>query len=255
MKTYLFILSLIFIACENTNQDIEPEVKELPEIQEPICYECEDSIKTITYGPDSSLTFYNVMTPHNYNVCDSFVYYNGTYIEPYNSPQYVGLLKLCTESEKEALHKQGNDTTCVCVLPTKNYEGSYYINDYFHIDGIEKFPYNKLYFTFDGDTTKIRIYYDYDNMNDRFVGLYWVYLNKQLVGPYIPYNNKESINYIQLQGTINYTLLLYKDQDRTILLDSIKGKLTVISKPQSCDTKRCYGKDKNDALLFKYPLQ
>lgn len=228
-KTLLYfgIICSIF-SCNKQNNELEE-----------VCITCPDATVTKVYGPDSSITIYNVITPRYYNTCDSFVFYHGAYIEPWRVNEN---LKLCTKQQKETYHTQGNDTTCVCEITEDTLYNEWQgVNDYFYIQGISKFPYNILYFTQLNDTNKLRIYNNYANSHNVFNGLYLDTIHK-------PIQMKHAY------GRLLYTLKLYKDENYTQLIDIIEGGVTIIRDPQHCPTTGCVGRDSLDKLLTPWQV-
>ncbi|MDR0941238.1 MAG: hypothetical protein LBM68_03310 [Bacteroidales bacterium] len=148
---------------------------------EPFCINCtSEGIQKQTYVVDTTqegatITIFPVITPRNYDFCDSFVYYKGAYTEPYRV--YPNLL-LC---EKEAAvdtaqrYREKGDVSqqpCVCrVNPDKKFNDTVPKNEFLYIEGIEKFPNSVMNIRTPGDTTKIRTYYNYNNKGDVFNGL------------------------------------------------------------------------------------
>ena len=231
----LGILSFIVISCKEPN----------------FCMDCDSEgiVKTtVSYGDSASITIYPVITPLNYNHCDSFVLYNGTYVEPYKSPKYKDSLKLCTAKEAQLEANEGKHL-CVCrenpnvkfnddIKDINNNQG---INNFFYIQGINKFPYNKLFIKVQDDTTKIRTYKNYDNINDKFTGLV-------LDTMVIEYVNSKMLR----SGVYIYELVLYKDQNHQVALDTISGKFFIVRSNEDCN-KNClkHAYNQNDTKLLK----
>jgi hypothetical protein len=226
----LGITSFIFISC-NPPKDF--------------CMDCEGEgivKQTYQYGGDSAITIYPVITPRNYNHCDSFVFVGGTYIEPYLATKYKNILKLCSfqEAQESLLH---GDTSCVCrINPDTEFNDVKGVNDYFHIDGIKYFPYNKLNIKVENDTSKIRTYMDYDNNNDVFNAMVLDTVDIEYV------NNR-----MLASGIYEYELILYKDQMHQVVKDTITGKFAVIRSDKDLN-RNCAKQAKdpiNDRLLTK----
>lgn len=207
------------------------------------CIDCEgeDVVKTVKqYGGDTSITIYPVITPRNYNHCDSFVLVGGTYIEPHLA--FPGVLKLCSfqEAQESLLH---GDTSCVCrINPDTEFNDVKGVNDYFHIDGIKYFPYNQLNIKVANDTSKIRTYMDYDNVGDVFNCLVLDTVDVEYV------NSK-----MLASGIYEYELILYKDEAHQVVKDSIIGKFAIIRSDKDLNRKcATQAKDPiNDRLLTK----
>ncbi|HPH15992.1 MAG TPA: hypothetical protein PK029_02390 [Bacteroidales bacterium] len=231
------IFSLVFVSCDET----------------PFCMDCDSEgiiKKTVSYGDSASITIYPVMTPLNYNHCDSFVLYNGTYIEPYKAPQYKDSLKLCTAKEAQEDANKGI-YLCVCrenpdiqynddVKDINNNQG---INNFFYIQGINKFPKNKLFIKVQDDTTKIRTYVNYDNISDKFTGLVLDTMD-------IEYTNSRMLR----SGVYVYELVLYgsADVNHQVPLDTIAGKFLIVRSLDDCNNnclKHAY--NQNDTKLLK----
>jgi len=150
------------------------------------CINCtsEGIIKT-TYIVDTALgeagtiTVYPVLTPRNYDFCDSFVYHNGAYMEPYRvyPKLFVCTSKAADDTARRYREMPGNQVAkqpCVCrENPDKQFNDNDGIsrNDFLYIENIEKFPNSVMYIRTPGDTTKIRTYYNYDNQGDVFNGI------------------------------------------------------------------------------------
>lgn len=210
------------------------------------CINCEDdgAVKTtVSYGKcvdgkDSAVTIYAVMTPRNYNYCDSFVFYKGTYVEPWRvNPN----LLLCTQEEAQRRYLAG-DNRCVCrINPDIDNNDISEINDFFYIEGITKFPNNRLYIKTLNDTSKIRAYEDYSNNNNMFNGLV------------IDTVDTEYPMYRMLAtGIYVYELILYKDEMHTVPFDTITGNFAIIRSDKDCNS-RCIeqAKDQNDTKILK----
>lgn len=228
------ILTLFVIGCK------EPK----------FCMDCDSEgiiKKTVSYGDSASITIYPVITPLNYNHCDSFVLYNGTYIEPYKAPKYKDSLKLCTTKEAQEDANKGI-YLCVCrenpniqfndAGDINNNQG---INNFFYIQGINKFPYNKLFIKVGDDTTKIRTYKNYDNVNDKFTGLV-------LDTMHVEYVNSKMLR----SGIYLYELILYKDPNHQVAIDTVDGKFFIVRSDEDCNNnclKHAY--NQNDTKLLK----
>lgn len=161
------LLALVATSCVKTADD---------------CINCTgENIIRRTYVVDTalgtSIEVFPVITPRNYDFCDSFVYHNGSYMEPHRV--YSNLLS-CTQAQaidSAKRYREMGDVSkqpCVCrVNPDKEFndtEGAPK-NEFLYIEGIEKFPYSVMNIRVPGDTTKIRTYYNYDNANNVFNGL------------------------------------------------------------------------------------
>lgn len=146
---------------------------------EPFCINCtSEGIIKQSYLVDTtigSITIYPVITPRNYDFCDSFVYYNGAYREPYNV--YPHLLVCAKDAAIDTARRYRlmgdvSQQPCVCrINPDKEFNDSVPKNEFLYIDGIEKFPNSVLNIRTPGDTTKIRTYFNYNNKGDVFNGL------------------------------------------------------------------------------------
>lgn len=227
MKTHIAIIliisSTLLFSCKNN------------EGNEEVCLTCQDSVLVRIIGSDT-IIINNVITPRNYSVCDSFVFTNGTYLEPYRANKYKDILRLCTENEDKLAREQG-DSSCVCRLTSDTlYNDFIGVNDYLYIKGIEKFPYNYLKIYNLKDTTPIRIYRNYDSRHDVFNSTYLDTIHKP-------------VNMYQYTGRFLYRLELYTDDTYTELIDVIEGGVTAIRAPQNCPTTGCVGRQPNDRLL------
>lgn len=209
------------------------------------CLDCRaNDVVMTTYvlgGGDSTITIYPVMTPSNHPMCDSMVYdpRKGSYVMP---QEVYSFQKLCTVEEARDSLLAGNDTACPCrVNPATEWNDDK--NAYFHIGNIKKFPYNRLYIKTQNDTTKMRMYTDYDNTNDLFVGE--VAMDTTL--GYYEYNNTKAV----ATGVYSYYLVIYKDEmHQTQIGDTIKGNFAII-RAKSDKNRNCQDQalDADDPLL------
>lgn len=190
----------------------------------------------------TSITIYPVMTPSNHPMCDSMAY--STVLGAYVYPQEVhkDFQKLCTVQEARDSLLAGNDTACPC---RKNPDTTFNDNKnaFFNIDGIKQFPYNRLFIKTGNDSTKIRIYTDYDNTNNLFIGE----VAMDTTTNYYEYNNTKPLT----SGTYSYMLVLYKEaQHFTQIGDTIKGDFAIIRNNRFLN-KNCKEQafDANDPLL------
>jgi len=175
--------------------------------------DCCNSIggKTIKVYNGDTLIFYNAFTPSNLAFCDSIEVDNQNYITTIN-------------------YKKNIDT----IYNDK-------INQYYKIEGIEKFPYNEL-LIYSGEypINRILVYTNYCN----------------------PYNGKIVFNGIRIdttnyghlrqkllaQGKYNYILKLYNDRYHNSLKDSISGHFCII-RNKEMTIQGCEGADPMDPLL------
>jgi len=209
--------------------------------QKPYCLDCDyEGITktTISYGTDSAITIYPVLTPRNYNHCDSFVFYNGTYVEPWRV-EGTNLL-LCTQEKAQEMYLAGRPL-CVCrINPDTEFNDIDGINDFFYIDGITKFPYNRLYIKVLNDTSKIRSYEDYTNNNNVFNGLVLDTVDTEF-----------ATSKMLTSGIYVYELILYKDLTHTVPFDTIIGNFAIIRSDKDCNSnclKHAY--QQNDTKLL-----
>jgi hypothetical protein len=228
MKTHIVIIliisSTLLFSCKNN------------EGNEEVCLTCQDSVLVRIIGNDT-ITINNVLTPRNYNMCDSFVFANGTYLEPYIANKYRDILRLCTENEDKLAREQG-DSSCVCRINSDTeYNDIKGVNDFLYIKGIEKFPYNILKIYNLKDATPILIYRDWGN---NYGDVFNAYILDTIHKPVKPY---------QYTGRFLYRLELYTDDTYTELIDVIEGGVTAIRAPQNCPTTGCVGRQPNDRLL------
>lgn len=121
------------------------------------------------------------------------------------------------------------------------------LNAYFHIDGIESFPENRLIIRVPGDTTKLVTIENYSNTNikqdgtstDQFNGMsrdstLWGRERRRLLS----------------ERKFEYILELYHSSKHTRdnLIDSIHGYVCII-RTKDFDNKGCVAKDANDPLI------
>lgn len=167
----------------------------------------------------ASITVYPVITPSNHDMCDSMVYHPelGSYVEPYKVHSYQ---KLCTVQEARDSLLAGNDTACPCrINPNTTFNDDK--NGFFYIGGINQFPYNRLFIKTGNDSTKIRIYTDYDNRNNLFIGE----VAMDTTTGYYQHNNTKPL----VSGVYSYMLVLYKEaQHATRIGDTIRGDFALI---------------------------
>lgn len=226
----LGILGLMTTSCED-DQD---------------CLNCKvEGVTKTTFVVDAetgkTITVYPVMTPTNHNMCDSMVYSidKGSYVEPYEVHSFQ---KLCTVQEARDSLLAGNDTACPCrVNPETSFNDNK--NSFFYIENIEEFPYNRLFIKTGNDSTKLRIYTDYDNVNNLFIGE----VALDTTTNYYEYNNTKQLT----SGVYSYMIVLYKEaQHFTVIGDTIKGDFAIIRNNRFLN-KNCKEQafDQSDPLL------
>lgn len=198
--------------------------------------------KTIVLGSgDSTITIYPVMTPVNHAFCDSMVYSSmfGAYVEPQKVHSWQ---RLCSVQEARDSLLAGNDTVCPC---RKNVDTVWNDskNSFFYIENIKKFPYNRLYIKTSTDTTKMRIYTDYNNIDNQFIGE----VSMDTTKGWYEYNNTKAL----ATGIYSYYLILYRDKTHQVQIgDTIKGNFAIIRNTRIAN-KRCQAQafDADDQLL------
>lgn len=202
--------ALILSSCKKTEECLDCKIEGL----------VKTTIIPDTATPNKTITVYPVMTPSNHPMCDSMAYspMMGAYVYPYMV--HKDFQKLCTVKEAQDSLKAGNDTACPCrVNPDTAFNDDK--NSYFHIGGITNFPYNRLIIKTTEDTTKMRVYSDYDNKNNLFIGE--VAMDTTL--GYYEWNNTKPLT----SGVYSYMLVLYKEEQHfTQIGDTIKGKFAII---------------------------
>lgn len=188
------------------------------------------------------IKIYPVMTPSNHPMCDSMVWHPGmgAYVYPHMLYKWQ---HLCTVEEARDSIIAGNDTVCPCrINPDSLYNDT--LNMYFHIGNIEKFPYNRLIIKTTNDTTKLRVYTDYDNKNNLFIGE--VAMDTTL-GIY-EYNNTKPL----ASGVYSYMFIAYKEEQHyTQIGDTVAGNFVIIRSPRALNRhckKEAY--NQNDPLLI-----
>lgn len=244
-------VTTVITACSD-DPEVTPTAKD--------CIDCKEKNiikRTIVLGSkDSSITIYPIITPNNHEFCDSFVYnpIMGAYVQPY---QIYNFQKLCSSQEAIDSIKAGNDTACPCIInPDEIYND--YKNAYFHIDGIDKFPYNRLiiYWT-DAISTyggydesyyhligRRLIYNNYDNKNNLFIGE--VPKDSTTVDSWNMFPNTKPLP----TGIYNYSISLYKDEKHiTQIGETIQGTFAII-RTQKILVEGC----KEQALNIDDPL-
>ncbi len=230
MKKILFlmctVISIYFISCK----------------EEPSSIDCDmEGIKVFkkTYGPDSVITIYPVITTNNYDFCDSMVW--DTIASDWVKPYDLDPSKLCTEEYALEMIRQGNDTACPCRENQNKHNDQ--INSKFVIDGIEKFKSNHLFIKVPGDTIKIRRYVDYTNEGNVFQG--YVATDTSL-GYYKEYNAR-----VLKSGIYEYELILFKDPEHQVPFDTIANRFVIITSKYRDHNSNCKHKarEKNDPLL------
>lgn len=197
--------------------------------------------KYLTGKDTNEITIYPVITTNNYNFCDSMVFSPGLndWIKPDGQDGNPG--RTCTQQEAIDSIQAGNFTACPCrENPDKQNDQ---INSKFVIEGIDKFPNNILYIKVPGDTVKIRTYQNYDNNNNVFQG--YVPTDTSL-GYYEFYSSR-----ILASGTYDYELVLYKDIDHTVPLDTIASSFVIITSRYKNQNINCahYALEQDDPLL------
>jgi len=222
----LGIFSLLITSCQQEEEIINCDYEGIKVMEK-------------VYGPDSVITIYPVMTINNYNFCDSMIY--DTSSRDWVRPYVLDPSKLCTQEEALEAIRQENDTLCPCRI-NEDTANNDQINSYLHIGGIEKFPYNKLYIKIPGDTSKVRRYTDYDNIN-----IFNGYMPRNMdLGYYKTYNTG-----ILKSGIYEYELILYKDENWTVPFDTISDKFLILTAKYRDKNKNCADKalDSDDPLL------
>ncbi|MDR2963963.1 MAG: hypothetical protein LBU90_10090 [Bacteroidales bacterium] len=177
---------------------------------------------------DGTITVYPVFTPRNYNFCDSFVYMNHSWVEPYK--KYSNLL-LCTAQQARdtfAIYRQAErsaEQPCVCRKnPDTEYNttGGKSLNDFLYIDGISQFPNSVMNIRVPRDTSKILTLYNYDNQNGVFNGLILRTENTTIVE-----------SKMLASGIYEAELMFYKDAAHQVILgDTVRFKLAIIRSPR-----------------------
>ncbi|MCL2328559.1 MAG: hypothetical protein FWC39_08620 [Bacteroidetes bacterium] len=217
------------------------------------CINCtgQGIIKT-TYLIDTaigSITVYPVLTPRNYDFCDSFVYKNGAFMEPYRvHPK----LLLCTKEAardtarryRESPALNAADQPCVCrINPDKKFNDSdgKPKNDILFIEGIEKFPNSVMYLRTPGDTTKIRTYFNYNNHDDPFNGLILRHKNTRVIE-----------SKMLKSGIYEAELMFFKDAAQQVPLgNAIKFRIAIIRSNKVCNiTCLKQARDQDDTELL-----
>lgn len=216
------------------------------------CRKPEDSINCVVEGAiartvvvdtvkNTSIKIYPVMTPSNHPMCDSMVWHPkmGAYVYPHMLHEWQ---LLCTVEQARDSILAGNDTVCPCrINPDSLYNDEK--NSFFYIGGIEKFPYNRLIIKTTNDTTKLRVYTDYDNKNNLFIGE--VAMDTTL--GYYEYNNTKPL----ASGVYSYMMVMYKEEQHyTQIGDTITGNFVIIRSPRARNMN-CKGEafDADDPLL------
>lgn len=228
MKNTVYILLLIPIIISITG--CKKEKKET-------CYTCKYNELVMNYGEDVSIRIANVITPNNFTLCDSMVYIPqlNSYVEP--SVKYSYMKKVCTVEERRQYRIEGNDSICPCVEnEDKQYNDAK--NQFLYIDGIDKFPYNKVIIYIEGETVPLITYNNYKN-------------------DAVPFNafvadtlqDGRTVTFKHVSGNFTYIIKLYNNLLHTDLYDELTGGFTVIRKPQDCPTTGCKGRDADDPLL------
>lgn len=187
------------------------------------------------------VTIYPVFTPSNHPMCDSMAWspVMGAYVYPQMVHSYQ---KLCTVQEARDSLLAGNDTACPCRQnPDSAFNDD--INSFFYIGGIEKYEFNRLIIKAKGDTTVLREYDDYDNVNNLFIGE--VAMNMDL--GYYEYNNTKPLT----SGVYSFDLVIYKEeQHATQVGDTVSGNFAIIRSDKVMNVKcASAAHDKNDPLL------
>lgn len=221
------------------------------------CFDCdaEGIVKqTFIVGDSGSITIYPVITPLNYDFCDSFVLYNGTYVEPYRVPKYNKKkeeggeygLRLCTNEEAQKEVNEKKERTCVCREnpATKDNDtkeaGKEGINNFLYIEGITNFQYNKLFIKQDNDTTKNRTYINYDNTGDTFNGLVLDTMDVEFIS-----------SKMLRSGKFKYELILYKDEAHQVAIDTIIGNFFIVRSKKDCNINCLkHARDQRDTELL-----
>lgn len=219
------------------------------------CINCAQGIEKKTYIIDTvsgnTITIYPVLTPRNYDFCDSFVLYNGAFWEPYRVPQYQGKLFLCSKEaavDTARRYREMGDVSkqpCVCrENPDKKFNDTdgKPKNEYLHIDGIKNYPYSVMHLRTIGDTTKIRTYFNYDNENDVFNGLI-------LQDQNTPVERSKMLR----SGVYEAELIFYKDDKLQVHLgEPIKFKFAII-RSDKVPNINCLkqARDPDDTVLLK----
>lgn len=237
-KNVAVILGLIFFASISMFSKCEPEVdKSINCVVDGIISRdvVVDTIKK------TKVTLYPVFTPSNHPMCDSMTYdpKRGAYVYP---SMVYSFQKVCTVEEARDSLLAGNDSACPCRYnPDSAYNDD--VNSYFHIGGIEKFPYNRLIIKTKDDTTALRIYTDYDNKNNLFIGE--VAMNMDL--GYYEWNNTKAL----ATGEYEFALVVYKEeQHATQIGDTIFGNFAIVRSKTDANTNcKDQAFQKDDPLL------
>lgn len=194
------------------------------------------------YGPDSSIVIYPIITPNNYDFCDSMVYDGGDGGSgAWVRPDVLDPSLLCTEEEALEYIRQGIYNKCPCRINPEDLVDDR--NPKFEIIGIEKFKYNKLFIRVPNDTIKIRTYIDYKNVGDVFQG---IVSTDTALGYYEFYNSR-----LLASGIYEYELILFKDPDHQVAFDTIINRFAIITSRYREKNRNCleFARHKDDPLL------
>lgn len=219
----IYALMIVGVACNKDKK--EP------------CYTCKYQELVMNYGEDVTIRIANVITPNNLTLCDSLVYMPNlnSYVEP--SFKYPYMKKVCTKDERYQYRIEGNDSICPCVEnPDNQYNDSK--NASLFIEGIDKFPYNKVIIYKEGSEVPLITYNDYKNNSVPFNA----YIADTL-------QDGRTVVFKHVSGNFTYIIRLYNNLLHTDLYDELSGGFTVIRKPQDCPTTGCKGRDADDPLL------
>jgi len=203
---------------------------------------------TKTYGADSTITIWPVITTNNYNFCDSMVYDAKTneYIRPYEQEYKDGSRYdhlLCTFQQAVDSIQAGNDSACPCRINED--QNNDQINSSFLIGGITSFPNNVLNIRVLGDTVKIRHYENYGDKDNSDVFTGYVTSDKEL--GYYEYVTAR----VLASGIYEYELILYHDENYQQPIDTIRNKFAIITSRYKDANRNCGNltAEPNDPLI------
>ncbi|MBK8806462.1 MAG: hypothetical protein IPO21_07410 [Bacteroidales bacterium] len=203
-----------------------------------------------TLGYKGHIKVYTAFTPKNKHYCDSLVWdFNSkAWRFPYdaNNNPIAGINnidKLCTP--EQALEKFNNGCKGCCPCRTNPdtvhnlSEAGESFNDFFIVDGIESFPYNSIFVRVPGDTSKVKVFSNYNNIDLAFDGQLTV--DSTLFG-------RSPITKMARSGKYEYELILFADSMKAISIDTIHGAFCIVRTPDD-ENEGCKAKEEGDQLI------
>lgn len=125
------------------------------------------------------------------------------------------------------------------------------INEYFHIEGIDNFPHNCVYFSKKGKllVDNEKLFQDYRNARGGVI-----FDGRKVDTLLNDFGKRVLVPIILPSGKYEFGIAIYEDERHTILQDSISGTFCIIRTP-CYNFQGCRGVDEFDPVLEKLGLE